>query len=163
MHTLEPVIKSEWDHFFAAVNTEEDWITPLLNAVDGVEAEAALWKPAGEIASIAEIVAHVNGHLEATLRAVLGMADQDYDDWPPLIGTGESAWTTLVERLKLTVADLHRALHNWSLDEIYGVPRGKESKRSTMVTNILVHNAYHAGQIVKLRQAFAFRRESALA
>ena len=58
-----------------------------------------------------------------------------------------------METLKATVADLSRALHNLSLEELYHPPRGKESRRSTMLTNIFVHSAYHAGQIVKLRQA----------
>lgn len=159
MKQLEPLIKSEWGHFYDAVNTEEDWITPLIESVEGVGAPEAFWRPSGEVASIAEIIAHVSGHLEATLRAVLGMPDQDYSDWPETGPADQAQWQGMVERLKLTVADLHRALHNWELEEIYAIPTGRQSRRSTMLTNILVHNAYHAGQIIKLRQAFVSQRE----
>jgi hypothetical protein len=163
MNTLEPEIQAAWHHFFEVVHTEEDWITPLLNSIDGVDATAAFWRPAGEVASTAAIVAHVTGHLEATLRAVLGMADQDYEDWPETPAPTDANWRAMRERLLLVVSDLRRALHNWSLEEIYGKPKGRQSKRSTMVTDILVHNAYHAGQIVKLKQAYAASKDLAAA
>lgn len=162
MNTLSIAVKSDWDHFYAIVHTEDDWITPLLNAVEGIGVEEAFWRPGGEVASIADIVVHLTGHFEATLRSVLGMAEQDYEDWPATPEPSAASWQSLMDRLKLTVADLNRALHNWSFEEIYGVPRGHEARRSTMMTNILVHNAYHAGQIVKLRQAFATQRLAAL-
>jgi hypothetical protein len=155
MTTIEPLIKPEWEHFFNIVNTEEDWITPLLNSIDGVNAREAFWRAGGNVASIADITLHTNGWLEQTLRAVLGMPEQENEDWPSAPEATESNWRAMVERLKLTVADLSRALHNLSLEELYGAPKGRKSKRSTLLTNILVHNAYHAGQIVKLRQACA--------
>lgn len=155
MISIEPLIKPEWDHFFNIVNTEEDWITPLLNSIDGVKAREAFWRPGESVASIADITLHTNGWLEQTLRAVLGMPEQENEDWPSAPEATESNWRATIDRLKLTVADLSRAVHNLSLEELYGTPKGKESKRSTMITNILVHNAYHAGQIVKLRQAYA--------
>jgi uncharacterized damage-inducible protein DinB len=163
MNTLEPLIKSDWDHFFDIVHTEEDWITPLLNSIDGVSAREAFWRPGGSVASIADIVLHTNGWLESTLRAVLGMPEQDNEDWPDAPEATQANWTGLVDRLKLTVADLSRALHNLALEELYSPPKGRESRRSTMLTNILVHSAYHAGQVVKLRQAYAATEALALA
>ena len=154
MNVIEPFIKPEWEHFFNIVNTEEDWITPLLNSIDGVNAREAFWRPGGSVASIADISLHVTGWLEETLRSVLGMPEQENEDWPAAPEATESNWRAMIDRLKLTVADLSRALHNLSLEELYGAPKGRESKRSTLITNILVHNAYHAGQIVKLRQAY---------
>ena len=154
MTSIEPLIKPEWDHFFNIVNTEEDWITPLLNSIDGVNAREAFWRPGGDVASIADITIHTNGWLEQTLRGILGMPEQENEDWPTPPESTEANWRGMLDRLKLTVADLSRALHNLSLEELYGAPKGRESKRSTMITNILVHNAYHAGQIVKLRQAY---------
>ena len=155
MTTLEPIIKSEWDHFFDIVHTEEDWITPLLNSLDGVNAQEAFWRPGGTVASIADIVLHTNGWLEQTLRGVLGMPEQDNTDWPEPPEATEANWLELTNRLKSTIGDLSRALHNLSLEELYNPPQGRKSRRSTMLTNILVHSAYHAGQIVKLRQAIA--------
>lgn len=155
MTSIEPFIKPEWDHFFDIVNTKDDWITPLLNSIDGVNAREAFWRPGGNVASVGDIVLHATGWLEQTLRSVLGMPEQENEDWPAPPEPTEANWRGMLDRLKLTVADLSRALHNLSLEELYGAPKGSESKRSTMITNILVHNAYHAGQIVKLRQAYA--------
>ena len=162
MTTIEPLIKPEWDHFFAIVNTQEDWITPLLNSIDGVKAREAFWRPGGSVASIADVVLHVSGWLEQTLRGVLGMPEQENEDWPAPPESTDANWRAILDRLKLTVADLSRALHNLSLEELYGTPKGRESKRSTMITNILVHNAYHAGQIVKLRQAYVALESAAV-
>jgi uncharacterized damage-inducible protein DinB len=154
MH-LEPAIRAEWDHFFLTVNEQEDWITPMLLSVEGVNTCEAFWKPGGSAASIADIVLHVTGWLENTLQNVLGLREQENEDWPEPGEPGEESWAEMRSRLRATVADLSRALHNLGLEELYSPPTERKSRRSTMLTNILVHNAYHAGQIVKLRQAFA--------
>lgn len=161
MTTLEPIIKSEWRHFFEVAHTEEDWITPLLLSIEGLSAREAFWRPGSAVASIADIVLHANGWLEQTLRGVLGMPEGENEDWPLAPEATETNWQTIVELLKGTVADLSRALHNLSLEELYNPPKGRESRRSTMLTNILVHSAYHAGQIVKLRQVCAAQLEAA--
>ena len=41
-----------------AAHTEENWITPLRDAVESTSAEVAVWKPSEGVSSIAEIVAH---------------------------------------------------------------------------------------------------------
>ena len=148
-------VRKEWGHFFTIVHTEDDWIIPLLSAVDGVTADQAFWRPGGEVASIADIALHASGWLGATLQALLGLPETDNVDWPEPAATSEAAWAEIVSHLKETVADLSRALHNLSLEELYAPPAGRQSQRGTLLTNILVHNAYHAGQIVKLRQAHA--------
>ncbi|MBI1756876.1 MAG: DinB family protein [Fimbriimonas ginsengisoli] len=153
MSEFSILVKKDWEHFFSIVNTEEAWIIPLLSAVDSVTYEQAFWRPGGQVASIADIMMHATGWLESTLRGVLGMPELDNEDWPEPPAPSEAAWSEMVARLKATVLDLSRALHNLSLEELYSTPTGRETKRSTMITDILVHNAYHAGQIVKLRQA----------
>jgi hypothetical protein len=157
MIAIEPLIKPEWEHFFNVVNSEEDWIIPLLSSIDGVNGQEAFWRPGESVASIAEITLHATGWLEETLRAILGMPEKENEDWPAAPEPSEANWRAMTEKLKLTVADLSRALHNLSLEELYGAPKGRTSKRSTLLTNILVHNAYHAGQIVKLRQTHGAR------
>lgn len=163
MNEFNATIKGDWDHFFTIVNEEEGWIVPLLSAVDGVTFEQAFWRPAGKVSSIVDITLHATGWLNATLQNVLGLPEVDNEDWPEPPAPSAEAWSEAVARLKRTIADLSRALHNLSLEELYGVPSGRDSKRSTMITDILVHSAYHAGQIVKLRQTQAVLGAGAMA
>ncbi len=148
-------VKQDWDHFFTIVTREDGWITPLLSSVDGVTYDEAFWKVGTGVASIAAITMHATGWLESTLNGVLGLPEIDNTDWPEAPAASDQALSDIKERLHRAVMDLSRALHNLKLEELYGAPEGAESKRSTMLTDILVHSAYHAGQIVKLRQAYA--------
>ncbi len=153
MPAIETNLKSEWDHFFAIVNTDTDWITPLMGAIDGVTPGQAFWKPGPNVASIAEIALHANGWLETTLREILGAPFQDNVDWPTAPAPSEASWESIAARLRSTVGDLSRALHNLELEELLSNPPGSSESRSSALTSILVHNAYHSGQIVKLRQS----------
>jgi len=148
-------VKSEWNHFFAIVNTDDDWIVPMLHAVEGVTAEEAFWRPGGAVASIADISLHATGWLEATLRELMGLPSEQNVDWPPAPEPDENAWQAISKRLRDTIGELSRALYNLKLDQLLSSPGANGETRSTLLTNILVHTAYHAGQIVKLRQAFA--------
>jgi hypothetical protein len=85
----------------------------------------------------------------------MGTAEGKNEDWPNPPAPSEQAWEDMQQGLKGTICDLSRALHNLSLEELYSQPNGGELKRSTTLTDIFVHSAYHAGQIVKLRQIYA--------
>lgn len=147
-------LKSEWDHFFAIVNTDDDWIVPMLRALEGVSAEQAFWRPGDRVASIVDITLHATGWLEATLCELLRLPAPGNEDWPPAPSPSEDAWRAISQKMRDVIGELSRAMHGLKLEELLSSPGSDSSTRSTLLTNILVHNAYHAGQIVKLRQSF---------
>lgn len=154
-------IQQDWIHFFDAVHTEDGWISPLLKAVSGVSAEAAAWKPAPSVASIWEVVLHASGWMEDLLADLNGGPNVDVTDWPSIDRADDGAWQGSVRRLRDLVAQLGRQVKGLSVEELYDAPERMGKRRSERLTNIFVHNAYHAGQIVKLRQLYAAQRETA--
>jgi hypothetical protein len=153
-------IHSDWVHFFESVHTSEGWITPLLDAVKAVPVEAAAWKPAPGVASIWEVVVHATGWTEELLGDLAGTNGLDITDWPPVLVTDPGAWQQTIDRLESVIIGLERAVNGLSVEDIYSPAPRTRKRRSERMTNIFVHNAYHAGQVIKLRQLFAAQHPS---
>ena len=148
-------ISADWVRFFELVNTDDGWITPLLDAVRSVDARTAAWKPAPDVTSIWEIVYHVTGWVEDLLADLTNSNGVDPVDWPPVAMVDENSWAMAQERLQDSVKLLGQQIRGMSVEDIYDAPPRMQSRRSVRLTNILIHNAYHAGQIVKLSQLYA--------
>lgn len=134
------------------IATEAAWIMPLRVALEGVEATEAAWKPAPDESSLWEIVEHILAWTEWAVHFLQGQ-DSDVTDWPPVAITEERAWEAA--RRKLFVAlDALRAQIASADPETLFLPLTPEVTQTTGfvgIASILVHNAYHAGQIAKLR------------
>ena len=115
-------IHADWLRFFETVHTEDGWITPMLDAVNGVSAEVAAWKPAPEIASIWEIVNHATGWIEDLLADLTGSDGIDPVDWPPLNVIDESSWGVARERLHEGIRLLEQQVKGLSVEDIYDFP-----------------------------------------
>lgn len=152
-------IHQDWVHFFEAVHTDDGWITPLLSSVSGISADVARWKPAPQIASIWEIVAHATGWIEDLLADLTGATSIDVTDWPGIDQESESSWQATVARLQEQVSLLGRQVSGLTVEELYEAPIRIRKRRSERLTNIFIHNAYHTGQIIKMRQLYAAQRE----
>ena len=155
-------IHDDWVHFFDTVHSDNDWITPLLDAVAGIGVEEASWKPASAMPSIWEIVAHASGHLEALLLDLNAVDVFDYADWPAVDSGNAAEWEATTGKLVEQIARLQRQVRGFSVEDLYE-SAGSRRRVSQRLTSIFVHNAYHAGQIVKLRQLFSASREMAVA
>lgn len=149
------VLKRHWDQFFATVHTEEGWITPLLPSIDGVEASEAFWKPAEGIPSIAEVLLHVDGWFAAVLRDLRQEPKVENEDWPEVQNVDEAGWAALRDRIENRVAEAKAQLGAYSADDLYQEGEGGEGTRAAALADIFVHNAYHAGQIMRTRQLYA--------
>ncbi len=152
-------IHEDWVHFFDTVHTDDGWITPLLSAVNGVPFEIARWKPAPQISSIWEIVVHATGWIEDLLADLTGSSTIDVTDWPLVDPETESSWLSTVARLQEQVTLLGRQVKGLTVEDLYEAPVRIRKRRSERLTNIFVHNAYHTGQIIKMRQLYAAQRE----
>ena len=134
----------------------DGWFVALKNAIAGVNAEQAVWKPKGSENSIWGLLSHMNYYSNAYLERFQGR-DFEYDvpdnDATFAQSATEEDWRAEVERF-ITVMNGWReqleAADESRFDE--KAPPSKESSWSTVIANINAHTAHHCGQIVLLRK-----------
>jgi uncharacterized damage-inducible protein DinB len=155
--TLRPALATLFD----LVHTSDDWITPLLKSVDDVTPAQAFWSPSSDGASIAEITAHVIGWLEDLLHDLTGRpASPAGIDWPSIAERTPAAWEALRGRLQTLAIALRSHLRSLSEERLLEATSEEDVPRWQRIGSIFVHNAYHAGQIVKLRQIYRSRERN---
>ncbi|MBA4493918.1 DinB family protein [Paenactinomyces guangxiensis] len=136
---------------------EEAWYPPLEQALKGVTSTQACWRPEGKAANtIWENVNHLLIYKERLLARLSGKAESfsmlsDNDDtFFQSSPDDEAAWQAVVSR----TIEVHQALKQKLLSL-------QESELDTpspvlpvwqQVTNIVLHDAYHTGQIVQIRK-----------
>lgn len=135
-------------------HTEDGWIQPLLDAVGSTDVREAAWKPAPEVASIWEIVAHATPYIESRVCDFTGAPYPNEEDWPGVTDTSTAAWSAAQDRLRSAVEGLQSALRSATEESLASSPREGAESRARRLLDIIVHDAYHAGQIVKLQQAY---------
>ncbi len=151
-HVLGAAIRQTWK----AANTEEGWINPLLDVVRGTTYEQAKWKPGGDAASIWEVLAHATPYAEGLLRNLEGAGSgREEEDWPALTDQSEAAWEALKRRLETAVTRLETVVAGLSDEALCTCMEGKKEVPASYILDIAIHNAYHAGQIMKLQQVNA--------
>jgi uncharacterized damage-inducible protein DinB len=135
---------------------ENGWFVAVKNAIAGIDAAEAKWKPDGSDNSIWELLSHMNYYNFAYLERFSGrefeykVADND----ETFVQSGSDAeWQAEVERFGQIMSGWRAALENADeskLDEL--APPYNESSWATIIANINAHTAHHGGQIVLLRK-----------
>jgi uncharacterized damage-inducible protein DinB len=134
---------------------KEDWFVPLRTALEGVTAEQANWRPAGEGANtIAEIVAHLNFYKRRLLQRLRG-EEANYDgftndDTFKHRSTDEAGWKAAVAEMESIHAELTGILSKLDA-EAFDRPLPKQAL-GLQLNSILLHDAHHGGQIVYIRK-----------
>ncbi|KIL38237.1 hypothetical protein SD70_27825 [Gordoniibacillus kamchatkensis] len=131
---------------------QEDWFVPLRTAVEGVTAEQANWRPAGEKANtIAEIVAHLNFYKSRLLQRLRG-EEPNYDGLSndDTFKPDEAGWQAAVAEMNRIHAELEETIGKLD-DEALDRPLPKQALGLTL-NSILLHDAHHGGQIVYIRK-----------
>ena len=144
---------------FDHVHALERWITPLAVELDGMDAAEAAWKPAPGERSVWEIVRHVTAWTEWVVGFLDGR-DTDVTDWPPVERIDADAWREDRARLDAALAAFRERLAAQTPEALSEAPTPAvtPTTRLTGAMSILVHTAYHAGQVTKLRTEYARRR-----
>ena len=150
-----PLLLDSLKYVFRISHTEEGWISPFLDSVNEVDYEAARWKPSHDVSSIWEIVAHALPYTQGRLAGFTGETFPEEEDWPTIEDQSPSAWAAMQDRVRTVVGQLQSVVDALSEDELLSPRPGKETPRVEGLMDIVVHDAYHAGQIVKLSQVFA--------
>lgn len=127
----------------------------------GVSAAQASARPAPEVHSIAEIVAHLTSWAVEVTRRVQGFpaADPPEGDWPVPRALNETGWASMQLALNNAMARLTEAVagfpeRRW--DDVVGDVRvpalGSGMTYLQTVSGVVQHLAYHGGQIALLRK-----------
>lgn len=143
------------------------WHGPALaEALEGLTAEEADFRPLADAHTIRELVFHVDFWIQETLRRIEGPPDDRPDpetDFPTgevAKGRRDATWKAALAQLETS----HRRLQATvlALDETSFDRRvaGSDPTLRGMLLGLLQHNAYHGGQIVLLARAARSRRGS---
>ncbi|WP_178022834.1 DinB family protein [uncultured Paenibacillus sp.] len=136
----------------------EEWIVPLSTALAGLTAAQAVWAPPGGGNTIWQTVNHINyynGRMLSRLKGIEpGARVETNEETFAVTGVkaDEAAWTDVLaetKRIQLELREVIASLTNEDLEAPYATtnePVGRELSRW------MLHDAYHAGQIVLIRR-----------
>jgi len=151
MNRIE-LLRKELDHTF----DQESWYPPLQPALEGLTAAQASWRPAGEAANtIWETVNHMLYYKERLLKRLQGKElehvistnDGTYEVSSP---DDEAAWAATVKRAEAIHRELQDVLATLN-DDAFDRP-SPQPLLGEAVLNIIMHDAYHTGQIIQIRK-----------
>jgi hypothetical protein len=132
------------------------WHGPsLLELLADVHVATAMARPIRGAHTIWEIVLHLAGTQDLTLRRLRGDATPlaDEEDWPPVIKANEQAWLATVDAYFAGEKHLREAIEQFEPDRL-GEPliEGGSSAYNNF-HGYVQHILYHAGQIAILKHA----------
>lgn len=128
------------------------WAHSLLDALEGLTAEQAAWKPQGQEArSIWEIVKHVASGKDFVGRRLDGEL-ATVEEWPKIEEMGERAWAETLEQLKRCQERLIQAVDKLKDEQLSEPLPGGEKPIREHLFGLIAHDCYHTGQILTLRQ-----------
>lgn len=140
---------------FGAAFDKNGWFVATKNAIAGVTAEQATWKPEGADNSIHELVNHLNYYNNAYLQRFKGhdyeytVADNDATFDEGEAGNWEAEATRFDAIMTEWRAELEKA-DEAKFEEL--APPNNEMKWKALISSINAHCAHHGGQIVLLRK-----------
>jgi hypothetical protein len=143
---LKKDILTAWEYSYL----HDDWVNPLEEALEGVTAEQALWRPGPDAMGIWDIVLHLAVWNENIVERVeTGQAARPWEGaWPAIPeAKDEPAWEASKQRLTDSLESVRKMIEATSIEKIqastYGLP--------DLLCRI-THNGYHLGQITKIRE-----------
>ena len=143
---------------FTSCYDENSWFVALKNALSGVTAKEATWKPDNVENSIWEIVSHLNYYNYAYVERFKGV-DYQYpvnDNDATFVANEnatDEAWANEVAKLDVILTEFRELIRTADKDKFnQPVSATNPAKWSTLISNINTHNAHHGGQIVLLRK-----------
>jgi hypothetical protein len=131
---------------------KESWYAPLKDGMEGITAEQAKWKPAGEATkSIWENVNHLIYYKERLVAKMEGR------EWTQHLSGDENfhlteqsgkddEWRKVVERAESVHLRLRQRLSEMTMEEL------DEQSLEAELLDIFLHDAYHTGQIIQIRK-----------
>ncbi|WP_411350022.1 DinB family protein [Paenibacillus sp. WLX2291] len=137
---------------------DEDWIVPLSLALEGLTAQQAAWQPQGDNLTIRQYVNHIQHYNQRVLNRhqdkdpgaeaennlqTFGSPGDPYD---------EAGWQQLVRDVTDTSLALRDMIDAYDDESLAAPYPDTHINRGQQLAGWLIHDAYHAGQIVLLRK-----------
>lgn len=147
------------------------WHGPSVReAIEGMSAEEAAARVVPGVHTIFELVHHMAawaGEVEGRLRGQTPGLPRDGDFPPDDVEVTDASWSALRQRLIDRHGALMEAVRTFpgsrlddQLGEELNAPLGTGFTFRQIVQGLIEHDAYHTGQIVILRRAWAARRHA---
>ncbi|MEJ7622450.1 MAG: DinB family protein [Pyrinomonadaceae bacterium] len=135
---------------------ENGWFVAIRNAVDGMTAAEAAWKPVGADNSVWQTLSHLTFYNFAYVERFKGVDycyETDDNDATFTAGGTDEEWAAEIERFDLVMTEF-RSLIEFADEAKFDQPVSmeKQTKWAILIGEINAHNAYHAGQILMLRK-----------
>lgn len=153
MHRKDIFVRG-WDYAYDI----EDWYPPLNEALKDVDAEQALWKAPGNAShTISELVIHLLYYKKRFLFRL------ERKDWPSTISSNDdtflaSVWPEQVswEQLVRDLASVHKQIREKLITLADGDLDSKlpENPIGRQLLSLIMHDAYHTGQIILIRKLY---------
>jgi uncharacterized damage-inducible protein DinB len=129
----------------------DGWVNPLAEALEGVTAEEALWRPGPEGKGIWDIVNHLaawNENIVERVKTDEKSARPKEGAWPSPPGSpDEEAWEQAKVRLNKSLTSMQELIETEPMDNLVNRAYGIEDLFCRFN-----HIAYHLGQITKMRE-----------
>ena len=141
---------------FTTCYDKNGWFVAIRNAIEGITAEQAAWKPEGADNSIWETLAHVCYYNYAYLQRFKGI-EYEYDvadnDETLKGGSSEAEWNGVVGKFDSVMSEF-RDLLEGADQTVFDqpVPSKPNVTWAELIADINAHNAYHGGQILIIRK-----------
>jgi uncharacterized damage-inducible protein DinB len=141
---------------FTTCFDQNGWFVAIHNAIDGLTAVQAGWKPNETENSIWETLGHLTFYNNAYVERFKGVDYKyptDDNDETFVAGSSDEEWRAEVERFDAVMNEF-RDLIAVADESKFSTQVSETNKASwaTLISNINAHNAYHAGQILLTRK-----------
>lgn len=131
---------------------KESWYAPFKHAIEGISAEQANWRPTGEATkTIWENVNHLIYYKERLAAKMDGRewtynldGDETFDFTKQ--SNVEKDWKEVVDRAENAHHSLRQILSKTSVEEL------DQDSLEGKLLDIMLHDAYHTGQIIQIRK-----------
>ncbi|CAM3942717.1 DinB family protein [Cohnella lubricantis] len=135
---------------------KEDWFLPVADALKGLTAEQAHWRPeGGPVNTIWETLNHLIFYKERMLKRMMG-EETAYpegvtnEDTFKVESTGEEAWAETVQHSHDVHLAIRERIAGLKDDDWENAAPGR--RLDQWLNSLALHDAHHAGQIVLLRK-----------
>lgn len=135
---------------------QNGWFVAIANAIEGLTAQEAAWKPDADQNSIWQTLEHLSFYNHAYTERFKGI-DFKYptdDNDETFSGGGtEEEWKESVARFASVMKEFHELIQEADADKFdQPVSETNQASWGKLILMISSHNAYHAGQIILTRK-----------
>lgn len=148
MGTRKALLESIAQHGFE----QENWFMPLQDAVAGLTAEQAAWRPAPDVHNIWELVSHLTFWKQLVTERLNGAPPRGVQiDNEATFQAAESAagWQDAVSHLLAAQTAFRKATSALSEEDL---DQPEKHPHGINIADLIMHDAYHTGQIALLRK-----------